>query len=79
MKMKQDNWPYEHGPPPEELPEGDSGWPASWLIVAFFVVAPLIYFGPQLGAVEAWLIDFYRMVDQWVVPIRELFQGNGTS
>ncbi len=69
--MKNDNWPYKYGPPPEELPKNDNGWPGTWLLLAFLLIAPLIYFGPQLGAVEAWLVDLYRTVDNWVAPIRE--------
>lgn len=75
--MKHDNWPYTYGPPPENIPDGHGGWPGSWLILAFLIVAPLIYFGPQLGAVEAWLIDAYRAFDGWVAPIREFFFGKG--
>jgi len=73
--MKQENWPYKHGPPPEELRESDNGWPGSWLLLAFVVVAPLIYFGPQLRAVEAWFVDVYRAIDSWVTPVRELLFG----
>lgn len=73
--MKNDNWPYKYGPPPDDLPEHDSGWPGSWLLLAFMLVAPLIYFGPQLGAIETWLIDVYRIIDGWVAPIRELVFG----
>lgn len=73
--MKNDNWPYKYGPPPEELPDSDDGWPGTWLLLAFLLIAPLIYFGPQLGAVEAWFADIYRMIDGWIVPIRELVFG----
>jgi hypothetical protein len=75
--MKNDNWAYKNGPPPEELPEHDSGWPGTWLLLAFFVIAPLIYFGPQLGAVETWLVDLYHVIEGWVAPIRDMFFGNG--
>lgn len=47
----------------------------SLAILAFAVVGPLIYFGPQLGAIEAWFIDGYRMIDSWAAPIRELVFG----
>ncbi|NGO55870.1 hypothetical protein [Allomesorhizobium camelthorni] len=73
--MKNDNWPYKYGPPPDELPENDHGWPGSWLLLAFLLIAPLIYFGPQLGAVEAWLFSLYRALDNWVAPIREFVLG----
>ncbi|MCO5066808.1 MAG: hypothetical protein M9924_20755 [Rhizobiaceae bacterium] len=69
--MKNDNWAYKYGPPPEELSEKDSRWPGTWLLLAFLVIAPLIYFGPELGAVEAWLVGLYRTVDSWIAPIRD--------
>ena len=49
--MKNDNWAYKYGPPPEDLSEKDSGWPGTWLLLAYLVIAPLIYFGPELGSI----------------------------
>lgn len=73
--MKNDNWAYKYGPPPDDLPEKDTGWPGTWLLLAFMVIAPLIYFGSELGSIEAWIVDLYRMADRWVAPIRELVFG----
>ncbi len=73
--MKNDNWPYHYGPPPEELPENDNGWPGTWLLLAFVIIAPLIYFAPQLGVIEAWLVGAYTKIDSWVAPVRELVFG----
>jgi hypothetical protein len=50
----------------ENRPDGFT----SIAILAFVVVVPLIYFGPQLGAVEAWFVAIYRAIDGWVAPIR---------
>lgn len=55
----------------EDRPDGF----VSLAILAFVVVAPLIYFGPELGAIEAWFVDVYRMIDGWVAPIREFVVG----
>lgn len=73
--MNHENWPFKYGPPPEDLPENDNGWPAAWLLLAFVLIAPLIYFGPELGAIEAWLVGAYRMIDSWVAPVREFVFG----
>lgn len=73
--MKHENWPYEHGPPPEELPERDNGWPGSWLMLAFFILAPLIYFGPELGSIESWIATGYETIENWVAPIRDFVFG----
>lgn len=70
----RDERPHTQLPPPggsEDRPDGF----ISLVILAFAVVGPLIYFGPQLGAIEAWLIDGYRMIDSWAAPIRELVFG----
>ena len=73
--MKND-WRNDQLPPPEGSEDRPDGF-ISIAILAFAIVAPLIYFGPQLGVVEAWFVDFYRTVDGWIAPIRELFFGNG--
>jgi hypothetical protein len=44
-------------------------------LLAFLVIAPLIYFGPQLGAVEAWIVDIYQAAVRWMAPIREFVLG----
>jgi len=51
----KDDWRTNHNqlPPPEGSEDRPDGF-ISIAILAFVVVAPLIYFGPQLGAVEAW-------------------------
>jgi hypothetical protein len=69
--MKHDNWALKYGPPPEELPENDD----SWLLLPLVIIGPLVHFGPQLGAIEAWIVDVYRAVDSRIAPIREFFLG----
>ncbi len=71
--MKND-WRNHQLPPPEGSEDRPDGF-ISIAIVAFAIVAPLIYFGPQLGSVEAWIVDLYRMADRWIAPIRELMFG----
>jgi len=71
--MKND-WRNHQLPPPEGSEDRPDGF-ISIAIVAFAIVAPLIYFGPQLGSVEAWIVDLYRMADRWIAPIRELVFG----
>lgn len=73
--MKYENWPYELGPPPEELPEPDNGWPGSWLLLAFLILAPLIYFGSELGSFESWIATGYETIENLVVPIRDFVFG----
>ncbi len=67
--MKSD-WRNHQLPPPEGSEDRPDGF-ISIVILTFAIVAPLIYFGPQLGAVEAWFLDLYRTVDSWVAPIKE--------
>jgi hypothetical protein len=62
-------------------PEGSEDRPDEFISVpflAFVIIAPLIYFGPQLGAVEAWLVDIYLAIDGWVAPIREFLSSMST-
>jgi hypothetical protein len=73
--MKND-WRADQLPPPEGTEDRPDGF-ISLAILAFAIAAPLIYFGPQLGAVEAWLVDAYRTVDGWIAQIRDLFLGLG--
>lgn len=70
------DWQVNQLPPPE----GSENRPdelSSVAMLGFVIIAPLIYFAPQLGAVEAWFVDIYLTVDGWVAPIRELFLGGG--
>lgn len=60
--------------PPEGSEDRQDGF-ISIAILAFAIVAPLIYFGPQLSTVEAWIVDLYHTADRWVAPIRELVLG----
>jgi hypothetical protein len=73
--MKHENWSYRYGPPPDELPENDHGWPQSWLMLAFVIVGPLIYFGPELRPIETWLVGGYRTLESWIFPLRDWLLG----
>lgn len=70
------DWRNNQLPPPEGSEDRPDGF-ISLAILAFVIVAPLVYFGPQLGAVEAWFVDIYLAIDSWVAPIREMFFGEG--
>jgi hypothetical protein len=67
--MKQE-WHVNPVPPPDEPAERRDGF-TFFVIIVFVVLGPLIYFGPQLGAAEAWLMDAYSAIDRWVAPIRQ--------
>jgi hypothetical protein len=71
--MKQE-WHVNPVPPPDEPAERRDGF-TSFAIIVFVVLGPLIYFGPQLGAAEAWLMDAYSAIDRWVAPIRQFVLG----
>ncbi|OQM73376.1 hypothetical protein BFN67_08730 [Pseudaminobacter manganicus] len=70
----KDDWRNNLLPPPEGLEDRPDGF-ISVAILAFIILGPLIYFGPQLGALEAWLVDVYRIVDSWVAPVRDFVLG----
>ena len=70
----RDERPHTQLPPPDGSEDRPDGF-ISLAILAFALIAPLVYFGPQLGKIEAWLIDVFRMIDSWAAPIRELVFG----
>lgn len=69
-----DDGRFQQLPPPDGSEDGPDGFIAV-AILAFVVVGPLIYFGPQLGTVETWFVDMYGMIDNWVAPTREFVFG----
>lgn len=70
----KDDWRNNQLPPPEGLEDRPDSF-ISVAILAFIILGPLIYFGPQLGAFEAWLVDVYRIVDSWVATVRDFVLG----
>lgn len=70
----KDDWRNNQFPPPEGLEDRPDGF-ISVAILVFIILGPLIYFAPQLGAFEAWLVDVYRIVDSWVAPFRDFVLG----
>jgi hypothetical protein len=70
----KDEWRHSQLPPPNGSEDRPDGF-ISLAILVFAVVAPLLYFGPQLAVIEIWLIDVYRAIDGWVSPIREFVFG----
>ena len=71
--MKND-WRNNQLPSSEGSEDRSDGF-ISIAILAFAIVAPLIYFGHQLGTVEAWIVDLYHTAARWVAPIRDLVLG----
>ena len=62
--------------PPLEDPEDKGSDPISaYLLLAFVIVGPLIYFGPQLRTIEAWVVKAYSTVEGWLSPIRDWLVG----
>lgn len=67
----KDDWNADHNllVPPDGWEYRPDGF-VTVAILAFVVIAPLIHFGPQLGALEVWLVEIYRAIDGWAAPIR---------
>ncbi len=65
---------FQQLPPPDGSEDRPDGFTAV-AILAFVVIGPLIYFGPQLGAVETWCVDVYHTIEGWVAPMREFVFG----
>jgi hypothetical protein len=42
-------------------------------LLVFAIIGPLIYFGPELRAIETGIIDGYRMVEDRLLPVRDWF------
>lgn len=70
----RDERPHVQLPPPDGSEDRPDGF-ISLAILALAVVGPLIYFGPQLGVIEAWLAGSHSMIDSWVAPVREFVFG----
>ncbi len=71
--MKQ-NWQMEPVPPPETSSAGIDGFIA-WALLAFVLIGPLIYFRNELGAAERYVIGGYRVLEGWLLPIKDWFLG----
>ena len=69
-----DDWRFNQLPPTEPSDVRPDGF---FLIAAvvLVVVGPLIYFGPQLGAVEDWFVAAYGKIESWVAPLRDIVLG----
>lgn len=69
------HWHIDPLPPPEGSNDNGPGFVAAFLLLAFVVVGPLIYFGPELRAVEAWILSAFGTVEAWILPIRDWLLG----
>jgi hypothetical protein len=68
------HWHIDPLPPPEESRDSPEGF-FSLALLVFVIIGPLIYFGPKLRVVEAWMADTYRLFEHWLSPIRDMFIG----
>ena len=64
------HWHINPLPPPDESTDGGF---VSFALLLFVIIGPLIYFGPELRTIETWLVDIYRTVEMWLLPIRNWF------
>ena len=67
--MKQ-HWHVRPLPPPDDSYSRPDGF-VTFALSALLVIGPLIYFGPQLGAAERWLLNIVRLVETSLVPLRD--------
>lgn len=72
MKRQRDINPL---PSPEGSDDKSPDLISNYLLLAFVVVGPLIYFGPQLRMIEAWIVMAYGTLEGWLIPIRDWFLG----
>lgn len=68
-------WDINPLPPPEGSDDKSPDPISAYLLLAFIVVGPLIYFGPQLRMIEAWIVKAYSTVEGWLIPIRDWAVG----
>jgi hypothetical protein len=69
------HWDTNPLPPPDGSDDKGPDPVSAFLLLAFLVVAPLIYFAPQLRVIEVWLVTAYGAVEDWLNPIRDWFLG----
>ena len=56
------HWDTNPLPPPDGSDDKGPDPVSAFLLLAFLVVAPLIYFAPQLRVIEVWLVTAYGAV-----------------
>jgi hypothetical protein len=44
-------------------------------MLAFAVVGPLIYFGPELRTIERGVVEVYHAIEGWILPVRDWLIG----
>ena len=69
------HWDINPLPPPDGSDDTGPDAISAYLLLAFVVVGPLIYFGPQLRMLEGWIVRAYSIVEGCVIPIRDWFLG----
>lgn len=72
--MKQ-HWHINPLPPPKGSDGDHPNGTSMYLLLAFVVIGPLIYFGPELRAVETWIVSTYSTVEGWLLPIWDWLLG----
>jgi hypothetical protein len=68
------HWQIAPVPPPDDSTAGLDGF-VSFALLAFGILAPLIYFGAELRAVEAWIIEIYSVVENGLSHLRGVIIG----
>ncbi|TGS85158.1 MAG: hypothetical protein E5V74_03215 [Mesorhizobium sp.] len=71
--MRQ-HWHIKPLPPPDDSADRPDGF-VGFALLALIVIGPLILFGHELGAMETWLVDVYKAVESWLLPVRDWFLG----
>ena len=71
--MKQ-HWQIAPVPPPDDSTAGLDGL-VSFALLAFVILAPLIYFAAELRAVEAWITEVYSTVENGLAHLRNMVIG----
>ena len=69
------HWDINPLPPPEGSDDNGPDPISAFLLLAFVVVGPLIYFGPQLRTIEASIVKAYSTIEGRLIPIRDWFLG----
>jgi hypothetical protein len=69
------HWDINPLPPPEGSDDNGPDPISGYLLLAFVVVGPLIYFGPHLRMLEGWIVRAYSTVEGWLIPIRDWSLG----
>ena len=69
--------PHWHVKPllsPDDSSDRPDGF-VGFALLVLIVIGPLILFGHQLGVLETWFGDVYKIVESWLLPVRDWLLG----